>query len=47
MLNMSLPCFSSFVVLYARQLGVSHFAWYYVAVGVTSLRAANPRPIFR
>ena len=35
-LNMSLPCFSSFVVLYARELGVSHFAWYYVAVGVTS-----------
>jgi MFS family permease len=35
-LNLSLPCFSSFVVLYARQLGVSHFAWYYVAVGVTS-----------
>jgi MFS family permease len=35
-LNLSLPCFSSFVVLYARELGVSHFAWYYVAVGVTS-----------
>jgi MFS family permease len=41
-LNMSLPCFSSFVVLYARQLGVSHFAWYYVAVGLTS---ACARPI--
>ena len=36
LLNMSLPCFSSFVVLYARHLGVSHFGWYYVAVGVTS-----------
>src|SRR5258706_1148976 len=35
-LNLSLPCFSSFVVLYARELGVSHFAWYYVAVGATS-----------
>ncbi|HET7004704.1 MAG TPA: MFS transporter, partial [Candidatus Binatia bacterium] len=35
-LNMSLPCFSSFVVLYARELGVSNFGWYYVAVGVTS-----------
>jgi len=35
-LNLSLPCFSSFVVLYARDLGVRHFAWYYVAVGVTS-----------
>jgi len=35
-LNVSLPCLSSFVVLYARQLGISHFGWYYVAVGVTS-----------
>lgn len=35
-LNMSLPCLSSFVVLYARELGVSHFGWYYVAVGITS-----------
>lgn len=35
-LNMSLPCLSSFVVLYARHLGVSHFGWYYVAVGITS-----------
>ena len=42
-LNMSLPCFSSFVVLYARELGVSHFAWYYVAVGITS---ALGRPLF-
>lgn len=35
-LNMSLPCFSSFGVLYARQLGISYFGWYYVAVGITS-----------
>lgn len=35
-LNMSLPCLSSFTVLYARQLGISQFGWYYVAVGVTS-----------
>jgi MFS family permease len=35
-LNMSLPCFSSFVVLYARELRASHFGWYYVAVGLTS-----------
>ncbi|MBM4262308.1 MAG: MFS transporter [Deltaproteobacteria bacterium] len=35
-LNMSLPCLSSFVVLYARELGVGHFGWYYVAVGITS-----------
>ncbi|MSP38249.1 MAG: MFS transporter [Deltaproteobacteria bacterium] len=41
-LNLSLPCFFSFVVLYARELGVSHFAWYYVAVGITS---ALSRPL--
>ena len=35
-LHLSLPCISSFVVLYSRQLGVSHFGWYYVAIGVTS-----------
>jgi MFS family permease len=38
-LNMSLPCFSSFVVLYARELGVSAFGWYYVAMGMTSALA--------
>lgn len=35
-LNMSLPCLSSFVVLYARHRGIGHFGWYYVAVGITS-----------
>lgn len=35
-LHLSLPCISSFVVLYSRQLGISHFGWYYVAIGVTS-----------
>jgi MFS family permease len=35
-LNISLPCLSSYVVLYARELGISHFGWYYVAIGVTS-----------
>jgi MFS family permease len=35
-LHLSLPCMSSFVVLYARQLGINHFACYYVAIGVTS-----------
>ena len=35
-LHFSLPCFSSFVVLYARELGVEHFAWYFVAIGITS-----------
>jgi MFS family permease len=38
-LHLSLPCLSSFVVLYARQLGISHFGWYYVAIGVTSTLA--------
>jgi len=41
-LHLSLPGISSFVVLYSRQLGVSHFGWYYVAIGVTSTLA---RPI--
>jgi MFS family permease len=41
-LNLSLPCISSFVVLYARQVNVGHFAWYYVAIGFTSTLA---RPI--
>ncbi len=41
-LHLSLPCISSFVVLYARQLGVGHFGWYYVAIGLTSTIA---RPI--
>ena len=35
-LNISLPCLSSYVVLYARQLGIGHFGWYYVAIGLTS-----------
>ena len=41
-LNLSLPCISSFVVLYARQLSIGHFGWYYVAIGFTSTLA---RPI--
>jgi MFS family permease len=41
-LHLSLPCISSFVVLYARQLGITHFGWYYVAIGITSTVA---RPI--
>jgi MFS family permease len=38
-LHLSLPCLSSFVVLYARQLGIVHFAWYYVTIGITSTLA--------
>ena len=38
-LHVSLPCFSSFVVLYARDLAIEHFGWYFVATGVTSMLA--------
>jgi MFS family permease len=38
-LHISLPCFSSFVVLYARELAIEHFGWYFVATGVTSMLA--------
>jgi MFS family permease len=38
-LFLSLPCLTSFVVLYARQIGVSHFGWYYVVIGATSMLA--------
>jgi MFS family permease len=38
-LHVSLPCFSSFVVLYARELAIDHFGWYFVATGVTSMLA--------
>jgi MFS family permease len=39
MLHLSLPCFSSFIVLYAQQIGISHFGWYYVVIGCTSMLA--------
>lgn len=38
-LHVSLPCFSSFVVLYARERAVENFGWYFVATGVTSMLA--------
>ena len=38
-LHVSLPCFSSFVVLYARELAIDHFGWYFVTTGVTSMLA--------
>ena len=38
-LHVSLPAVAGFLVLYARQLGIEHFAWYYVASGATSLIA--------
>ena len=38
-LHVSLPAVAGFLVLYARQLGIEHFGWYYVASGATSLIA--------
>src|ERR1051325_5739238 len=39
LLTMSLSCVTSFVVLYAREIGIGHFGWYYVAIGTTSMLA--------
>ncbi|MBI4529814.1 MAG: MFS transporter [Deltaproteobacteria bacterium] len=39
LLHLSLPCLTSFIVLYARQIGVGHFGWYYVVIGATSMLA--------
>jgi MFS family permease len=38
-LQLSLPCLTSFVVLYAKAKAVSHFGWFFVASGMTSLLA--------
>ena len=38
-LHISLPCFTSFVVLYARDLSIDHFGWYFVVTGTTSMLA--------
>jgi MFS family permease len=38
-LHVSLPCFTSFVVLYARELAVDDFGWYFVVTGITSMLA--------
>jgi MFS family permease len=38
-LQVSLPCFTSFVVLYARDLSIDHFGWYFVVTGITSMLA--------
>ena len=38
-LNLSLPALSSFVVLYAKQIGIGQFGWYYVVIGITSTLA--------
>jgi MFS family permease len=38
-LQLSLPCLTSFVVLYAKEKTVSHFGWFFVVSGLTSLLA--------
>ncbi|MSP38246.1 MAG: MFS transporter [Deltaproteobacteria bacterium] len=38
-LHVTLPAVAGFLVLYARQLGIEHFGWYYVVSGATSLIA--------
>jgi MFS family permease len=36
-LHLSLLALTSFVVLFARELGIPHFGWFFVVTGVTSL----------
>jgi len=38
-LNLSLPAVTGFIVLYAREIGIENFAWYFVTSGTTSLIA--------
>ena len=38
-LQVSLPAVAGFLVLYARQQGIEHFGWYYVASGTTNIIA--------
>jgi MFS family permease len=38
-LHISLPAVAGFLVLYARQIGIENFAWYYIVSGATSLIA--------
>ena len=38
-LHLSLPAVTSFLVLYARQIGIDNFGWYFVVTGMTSLLA--------
>ena len=35
--HLSLPCVTSFAVLYAHELGIGDFAWFFVVTGVTSV----------
>jgi MFS family permease len=38
-LNLTFPAVSSFIVLYAREIGIENFGWYFVVSGATSLLA--------
>jgi predicted MFS family arabinose efflux permease len=38
-LHLSLPCFTSFIVLYGREHAVAGFGWFFVVTGITSLLA--------
>ena len=35
--HLSHPCFTSFAVLYAKELGISHFGWFFIVIGTTSV----------
>lgn len=37
--HVSLPCLTSFAVLYARELGIGGFGWFFVVTGTTSVLA--------
>ena len=36
-LNVSLPAITSFIILYARELGIEYFAAYFIVIGATSM----------
>jgi MFS family permease len=37
--HLSLPCLTSFAVIYARELGIGQFGWFFIVTGVTSVLA--------
>ncbi len=37
--HLSLPCLTSFAVLYAREIDIGHFGWFFVVTGTTSVLA--------
>src|SRR3972149_1546336 len=39
LLHLPAPCLTSYIVLYARDIGVGDFGWYYVVIGATSMLA--------